>query len=50
MEVNRRIFIMKENKTINYYNSNVKEFVSGTVSVDFESTQKSLSASYQKTH
>lgn len=31
---------MKENKTINYYNSNVKEFVSGTVSVDFESTQK----------
>lgn len=31
---------MKENKTINYYNSNVKEFVSGTVSIDFESTQK----------
>lgn len=31
---------MKENKTINYYNSNVKEFVSGTVSVNFESTQK----------
>lgn len=31
---------MKENKTINYYNSNAKEFVSGTVSVDFEFTQK----------
>ena len=31
---------MKECKTINYYNSNAKEFVSGTVSVDFESIQK----------
>ena len=26
--------------TINYYNSNATEFVSGTVSVDFEATQK----------
>lgn len=31
---------MKEDKTINYYNSNAGEFVSGTVSVDFEATQK----------
>lgn len=32
--------VMKENKTISYYNSNAKEFVSGTISVDLELTQK----------
>lgn len=31
---------MKENNTIHYYNSNAKEFVSGTISVDFGFTQK----------
>ena len=31
---------MKEDKTIHYYNSNAREFVLGTVSVDFEFTQK----------
>lgn len=31
---------MEEDKTISYYNSNAKEFASGTVSVNFESTQK----------
>ena len=31
---------MKEDKTIRYYNSNAREFVLGTVSVDFEFTQK----------
>lgn len=31
---------MKTDKTINYYNMNAKEFVSGTLSVDFELTQK----------
>lgn len=31
---------MKEYKTINYYNSNAKKFMSETVSVDFEFTQK----------
>lgn len=31
---------MKENKTINYYNSNAKEFISGTISVDLGFTQK----------
>lgn len=31
---------MKENYTINYYNLNAKEFVSGTLSVNFESIQK----------
>lgn len=31
---------MKENKTINYYNSNAKEFISGTILVDLGVTQK----------
>ena len=31
---------MKEDKTIRYYNSNAREFVLGTLSVDFEFTQK----------
>lgn len=31
---------MEKDKTIRYYNSNAKEFVLGTVSVDFEFTQK----------
>lgn len=30
----------KKNKTISYYNSNAKDFASGTLLVDFESTQK----------
>lgn len=31
---------MKEDKTISYYNSNAKEFVSGTLQVNFEVIQK----------
>lgn len=31
---------MEKDKTISYYNSNAKEFVSGTISVDFEFMQK----------
>ena len=31
---------MKEDKTIRYYNLNAREFALGTVSVDFEFTQK----------
>lgn len=31
---------MQEDKTIHYYNSNAKEFVLGTVAIDFEYTQK----------
>lgn len=31
---------MGKDKTINYYNANAKEFAAGTVSVDFEFTQK----------
>lgn len=31
---------MQEDKTIYYYNSNAKEFVLGTVAIDFEYTQK----------
>lgn len=31
---------MQEQKTIHYYNSNAKEFVLGTVAIDFEYTQK----------
>lgn len=39
---------MKENTTINYYNSNAEEFVSQTKSVDFESTQKKFTDRLQK--
>lgn len=34
---------MASDKTINYYNLNAKDFVAGTISVDFEATQRRFS-------
>lgn len=31
---------MEREKTIHYYNVNAKEFIAGTISVDFEFTQR----------
>ena len=37
---------MKEDKTIHYYNSNAREFVLGTVSVDLDRKSTRLNSSH----